>query len=450
MNKEVISIHLGQAGVQMGEPLWELYSKEHSIDLTGTKAASSPEDENVGAFFNQEEKSGKRRPRAVYIDLEPLTIDNIKAGNQRDLYDPNSFYAGKIDTSSNYTRGHYTIGRDNIEEALDKVRDIADGCDNLDGFMIYAATGGGTGSGFGTLFMKNLIDEYGSKPTRVGLLVHPSPQLATSIVAPYNSILACSDILSEGLLDTHIILDNEALYGICERNLDLQNPNYAKINEVIAHGCSSMTASMRFNGGLNNTLHDLSKSLTPYPRINHAFLSYAPLKPVEKAHHEQFAVSDLTKELFQKNNIMVSCDPRHGKFVACNIHYRGDVSPYEVNAAIAKIKTLRTVMFVDWCPTGFKVGINSRKAESIKNSEICPGMRAASMVACNTAIAELFSRMDHKFDLMYAKRAYVHWYVGEGLEEGFFSEARENMASLEKDYEEIGIESQAGEEDGMY
>ncbi|CAE7194622.1 TUBA [Symbiodinium sp. CCMP2592] len=433
--REAICIHIGQGGVQIGNACWELFCLEHGIQPDG----QMPSDKTIGggddAFntFFSETGAGKHVPRCVMVDLEPTVVDEVRTGTYRQLFHPEQLISGKEDAANNFARGHYTIGKEIVDLVLDRIRKLADNCTGLQGFCVYNACGGGTGSGLGCLMLERLSVDYGKK-SKISFTVWCCPQVATAVVEPYNTVLCVHSLLEH--TDVTIMYDNEALYDICRRNLDIERPTYTNLNRLIAQIISSLTASLRFDGALNVDITEFQTNLVPYPRIHFMLTSYAPVISAEKAYHEQLSVAEITMSVFEPASMMVKCDPRHGKYMACCMMYRGDVVPKDVNAAVATIKTKRTIQFVDWCPTGFKCGINYQPPTVVPGGDLAKVMRACCMISNSTAIAEVFSRIDHKFDLMYSKRAFVHHYVGEGMEEGEFSEAREDLAALEKDYEE--------------
>ncbi|XP_037702886.1 tubulin alpha chain-like 3 [Choloepus didactylus] len=378
--------------------------------------------------FFCETRAGKHVPRALFMDLEPTVIDGIRTGKYCSLFHPEQLVSGKEDAANNYARGRYSMGSEII--------DLAEQCSGLQGFLIFRSFGGGTGSGFTSLLMERLSIEY-SRKTKLEFSVYPAPRISTAVVEPYNSILTTHSTIEYS--DCTFMVDNEAIYDICHHKLGVERPSYASINRLIGQVVSSITASLRFEGPLNVDLIEFQTNLVPYPRIHFPMSTFAPIISADKAYHEQFSVSDITAACFDFSNQLVKCDPRLGKYMACCLLYRGDVVPKDVNTAIAAMKSRKSVQFVDWCPTGFKVGINNQPPTVVPRGDLAKVQRTVCMLSNTTAIAEAWARLDHKFDLMYTKRAFLHWYIKEGMEEGEFSEAREDLAVLEKDYEEVGL-----------
>ena len=292
--REIINIHLGQAGSQVGNAAWELFCLEHGIQPDG----QMPSDKTIGggddAFntFFSETGAGKHVPRAVYVDLEPTVIDEIRTGTYRQLYHPEQLISGKEDAANNYARGHYTIGKEIVDLVLDRVRKLADNCTGLQGFLVYHATGGGTGSGLGALLLERLSVDYGKK-SKLAYTITPAPQVSTAVVEPYNHVLATHSLLEH--TDVSFTLDNEAIYDVCRRCLDIERPTYTNLNRIIAQITSSLTASLRFDGALNVDITEFQTNLVPYPRIHFRLSNHAPIIFAEKAYRAQLSVAAITR-----------------------------------------------------------------------------------------------------------------------------------------------------------
>lgn len=85
--------------------------------------------------------------------------------------------------------------------------------------------------GLDLCFSKGLSVDYGKK-SKLGFTVYPSPQISTSVVEPYNSVLSTHSLLEH--TDVAVLLDNEAIYDICRRSLDIERPTYTNLNRLVS------------------------------------------------------------------------------------------------------------------------------------------------------------------------------------------------------------------------
>jgi len=100
--------------------------------------------------------------------------------------------------------------------------------------------------------------------------------------------------------------------------------------------------------------------------------------------------------------MMVGIDPRKGKYMACCLLFRGDVAPKDVNAAVATLKSKpKTIRWVDWVKTGFKIGVNYSVPTVVPGGDLAKSMRSLLMMSNNTAMGEIISRMNLKFDKIF-------------------------------------------------
>jgi len=424
--REIVSIQAGQCGNQIGYKAWEQLNKEHGIGRDGKYAGNNPQQlERIEVYYNQ---NGKERyiPRAVLVDLEPGVIDTIRSSEYGSLFRPDNMVFGQNGAGNNWAKGHYTEGAELIDSVMDVVRKEVEGCDCLQGFQLSHSLGGGTGSGLGTLLVSKIREEYPDRMLTT-FSVLPSPKVSDTVVEPYNATLSVHQLVENA--DEVFCIDNEALYDICFRTLKLQNPSYGDLNRLVSSVMSGITCSLRFPGQLNSDLRKLATNLIPFPRLHFFLVGFAPLTPRNVSDYRNLTVNELTQQIFDPRNMMAACDPRKGRYLTASAIFRGkNVSTNEVDARMLDVQNKNSNYFVEWIPNNIKTSVCNVAADNLKMS--------ATFLGNSTSIQDLFKRISDQFSAMFRRKAFLHWYTGEGMDEMEFTESESNIHDLIAEYQQ--------------
>ncbi|OAQ65618.1 tubulin beta-1 chain [Purpureocillium lilacinum] len=438
--REIVHLQAGQCGNQIGAAFWQTISGEHGLDSNGLyNGTSELQLDHMSVYFN-EAAGNKYVPRAVLVDLEPGTMDAVRAGPFGQLFRPDNFVFGQAGAGNNWAKGHYTEGAELVDSVLDVVRREAEGCDCLQGFQITHSLGGGTGSGMGTLLISKIREEFPDRMMAT-FSVLPSPKVSDTVVEPYNTTLSVHQLVENS--DETFCIDNEALIDICKRTLKLSNPSYGDLNYLVSAVMSGVTTCLRFPGQLNSDLRKLAVNMVPFPRLL-----------TSRGAHSFRAVSvpELTQQMFDPKNMMAASDFRNGllrHLVSClntlrrsstsliTYNSRGKVAMKEVEDQMRNIQNKNSSYFVEWIPNNIQTAHCAIPPRGLKMS--------STFIGNSTSIQELFKRVGEQFTAMFRRKAFLHWYTGEGMDEMEFTEAESNMNDLISEYQqyqEAGIDEE--------
>lgn len=379
----------------------------------------------MNVYFN-EAPENKYVPRAVLVDLEPGTMDAVRTGPFGQLFRPDNFVFGQPNAGNNWAKGHYTVGAELVEYVLDIVRREAEGCDCLQGFQITHSLGGGTGAGLGTLLISKIREEFPDRMMAT-FSVFPSPKVSDTVVEPYNATLSVHQLIENS--DETFCIDNQALYDICMRTLRLSNPSYGDLNHLVSAVMSGVTTGFRFPGQLNSDLRKLAVNMVPFPRLHFFMVGFAPLTSRGAQSFRAVTVPELTQQMFDPRNMMGAADFRNGRYLTCSAIFRGKISMKEVEDQMRNVQNKNSSYFVEWIPNNVQTAVCSIPPCGLKMS--------STFVGNSTAIQEIFKRVGEQFAAMFRRKAFLHWYTGEGMDEMEFMEAESNMNDLVSEYQQF-------------
>ncbi|MFX0096518.1 MAG: hypothetical protein ACFE7E_02025 [Candidatus Hodarchaeota archaeon] len=418
--REILVLHVGQGGNQIGYNFWNTICSEHGIDMrTLQRKEEESEIVDYKSVFLVESPDGFH-PRSLFIDLEPLAVEFLVREKGLDKFFSEELMLLSYSGAHNVWATGYKLGKRLIPNLLEKIRSTVP--DTLQGFIIIHTLGGGTGSGFGSLIAETLKKEFPEKGVMT-FSVLPA-RMNDITIAPYNTVLSLTHLMEHA--DICVMFDNSALMRIVK---DIFNQPFIKqfsdLNFLIGRVMASITASLRFPGQLNMDLMEMAHNLVALPETKFIIPSMAPLT---KEEGENATELDLIERCFDPSHFMVSCDGK-GSTISSVIMFRGEISIDNIYNIMNEIRA--NVEYVPGVHSdlGLKYGICESSPTDFE--------KEITLLTNNVAITDAFKHVLENFDSLFDRNWYISHYENEGVSKDQLREARDTFQHIIETYDNL-------------
>eukprot|EP00698_Gefionella_okellyi_P002602 TRINITY_DN1243_c0_g1_i1.p1 TRINITY_DN1243_c0_g1~~TRINITY_DN1243_c0_g1_i1.p1 ORF type:complete len:424 (+),score=68.16 TRINITY_DN1243_c0_g1_i1:97-1368(+) len=399
--REVIHVHAGGAGVQIGLETWRRHNETNG--LQSESFAPVKEDIEISNVLYSVNSRNMYNPRAVFVDFEsaiPRSARQAWAGSEY-------FLCKDIMENGFYTSCRYN-GRDHWTRACEQIRKQVEQCDQLDSIILQRSIMGGTGSA-----SYAALSELGNSIQKLSILdmaVIAGSRGGQEVVEPYNSMFALSDVTSGAYSNYAMVpMTNEQLWKHC-------GTDYAKLsdaNRVIAEIDAHLVAPMDYASAQFMSVSDLVRTVDcssgAVPFLQASF------QPADTTPADMTA-EDLTAKLFQ-GEMLSGAQWEQGHCVASSVYYRGDWTMTDVRRAQTSLRRRTDIRSIT----------TSQCEQPYSRSH-----RSAMAFHIHTSFKEVLKSLNKRIRLLNNFRTFNFWYVGVGIREESFQAVVGDVKRLEE------------------
>ena len=412
--RKVLVVSVGNGGNRITTAFFQQILKDNGVNSVG--AYSGPNATGLDVFCDRL-PSGALHPRRILVDMNPDNIEKARQSEYGILY--NQSVAGSGPIQPIWAYGYCGDGSALAEQTLQEVQMKVDQSGGDCVIWVIHTLGGGCGSGVGSLLLDMLATQIPNVP-RISIAVLPSTKVSDGVTQPYNAGLALDHILSSA--HQVVLLDNEKLYDICFKG-GISTPTYDDLNGVASRALATLVSPVIWPGadGQRMSIEAFHASLL-IPSTNHTV-------PWYERTSQQIAAS--------QKIVSVAAWPHVLRAQSARVLSSTELA----KAAWSEPASLLTPAEGQWLrnlsvmngvadPVGSFSAMSPISTTTVANSAGSVTPRRTATAGIHTGVVRSVFAVLDKFSTMFRRKAFLHWYTEQGIDEMAFMDAESRLGNL--------------------